>query len=65
MDPDANLTEQLDLANMDWTGKESDELTPDEIDELHVAHIRLCELVEALDRWIVKGGFLPTRWRTK
>ncbi len=63
MDPDANLREQLELASQDWTGKDTHELTPEEIDKLHTDHIRLCDLVEALDGWISKGGFLPARWQ--
>lgn len=63
MDPDANLTEQLELAAVDWTGKDTDELTPQELSDLHDAHIRLCDLVQALDQWRTRGGFLPARWR--
>lgn len=62
MDPNANLTEQIELASRDWTGKDTAELTPEEITELHDAHVRLCELVAGLDGWISKGGFLPRRW---
>jgi hypothetical protein len=31
--------------------------------ELELDATRLAELVLALDEWIRKGGFLPTRWR--
>ena len=26
---------------------------------------RLCELIEALDGWITRGGFLPHYWQTE
>jgi len=26
---------------------------------------RMCELVQALDEWLTKGGFLPTDWSAK
>jgi len=52
MDPNANLKEILELA-----GKIS--IDADSDSELEV---RLAELVMALDEWICKGGFLPSRW---
>jgi hypothetical protein len=60
MDPDANLREQLKLAK--WmqsivNGKQSYTKT-----EFEVNAVRLAELVQALDGWISKGGFLPTTW---
>lgn len=65
MDPNANLREQLKLAAVDWTGKDTGELSPAELSRLHSDHCRLCELVEGLDQWIAHGGFLPDRWRRK
>jgi hypothetical protein len=62
MDPNANLKEQLKLARGDWTVSDSDELSRTDIARLHDAHIRLCDLVLALDEWIVKGGQFPIRW---
>ncbi len=52
MDPDANLEEQLRITKrvLDADGCDADDI------------IRLAELVDALDGWIVKGGFLPKRW---
>ena len=52
MDPNANLDEQLRLANKilrsdKWTDADAE---------------RLAELVEALDGWIDRGGFLPQHW---
>jgi hypothetical protein len=53
MDPDANLEEQLDLAQqlLGETGPSLDDAQ------------RLAELVVALDLWIRSGGFLPAAWR--
>ncbi len=59
MDPDANLQEQREL-----THKLIEALahtTP--VDEVDVA--RLCELVQDLDNWIKRGGFLPAAWQPK
>lgn len=53
MDPDENLKEQRRIAKsvLDCEGDcDSGDL------------VRLCELVQALDEWISKGGFLPKRW---
>ena len=46
MDPDATLKEMRELA-MSNTDEDMD---------------RLCELVLALDGWLTKGGFQPSRW---
>lgn len=56
MDPNANLKEQLDLANgimKVW----DDGAYPAPEDAA-----RLSELVVALDEWIRKGGILPEHW---
>jgi hypothetical protein len=63
MDPNANLMEQLSIARADWTGKDTEELTPSELSVLHAEHIRLCDLVESLDQWITNVGYLPERWQ--
>lgn len=52
MDPDANLAEQRRIV----VRIISDNYHPHEV-------IRLAELVEALDNWIVSGGFLPAAWK--
>ncbi len=57
MDPDANLAEQHRL--IDSLRREANEGQP--FDEIDVD--RLLELVEALDEWLVRGGFLPKAWR--
>lgn len=53
LDPDANLEEMLSLARV--VGES------EPIREGDAA--RLAELVQALDGWISKGGFLPKRWQ--
>jgi hypothetical protein len=52
MDPNANLKEQLAITRAILADKEPHTF----------GAIRLAELVEALDEWITKGGFLPGRW---
>jgi len=54
MDPNANLEETRELIRKCFDAPEG--LTGREVD-------RLCELVEALDGWLVSGGFLPEKWR--
>ena len=55
MDPNANLKEQRELVRKINNG----ELTETELAE---AAERLGELVEALDQWMVNGGFAPRDW---
>lgn len=57
MDPNANLSEQLDLAAELLTQHEH---TQEKLSEYDTA--RLCELVLTLNNWISSGGFLPDRW---
>jgi hypothetical protein len=54
VDPEANLNEQRNIiaAMLDEDSEEID--TGDAV--------RLAELVQALDAWIVKGGLLPEDW---
>lgn len=54
MDPNANLKEQRRLC----AKMIGDEYEVDSDDAM-----RLVELVQALDEWIYKGGFLPDDWR--
>lgn len=71
MDPTANLREQLVLSARIRT--QDDLLCADPPPGAVVTHelseriaedaSRLAELVEALDVWISKGGFLPLTWR--
>jgi len=54
VDPDANIEEQLKLAerindpNRTWSNEDA---------------CRLAELVVALDEWLADGNFVPGRWR--
>lgn len=66
MDPNANLREQREIAaeinairdNLDPI---TDAFTSDQLDRLEHLALRLAELVEALDEWLNRGGFLPRR----
>ena len=52
MDPDATLKEIRELLEI-W-----------KVEAFHAEEVeRLAELVEALDEWLSKGGFLPKAWR--
>lgn len=61
MDPDANLEEQLELAQ-ELMEVNSDDMDTDALQEIEEKASRLAELVLALDEWIERGGFLPKRW---
>ena len=54
MDPNANLEEQLRLAQRIQND-------PSEDGDAHAAD-RLAELVIALHDWLNRGGFLPDAW---
>lgn len=58
MDPDAALTECLDLAN-DVLNDEA-EFYPDNLGQDAIA---LAERFIAIHEFITKGGFLPAAWR--
>ncbi len=61
MDPNANLREQLRIAARIRVAQEAEEEGGiSNVDELAS---RLAELVEALNAWIVGGGFLPDAWQ--
>lgn len=64
MDPNANLKEQLEIARdiiKTWDDSNADEVFTVAVRVADRAN-RLAELVETLDEWIRKGGFLPARW---
>jgi hypothetical protein len=52
MDPNANLAEQRRIRSRIIAGEELDGDAQ-----------RLADLVEALDNWISRGGFLPRDWQ--
>lgn len=62
MDPNANLQEQAQLAKAMTDASEYPTSNAKWL-ELADRADRLAELVIALDEWIAKGGFLPTRWQ--
>jgi hypothetical protein len=67
MDPDANLKEQLELANdiLEAIDRASDDGELGEEDKQDVIQDaeRLAELVQSLHNWITGGGFLPKAWK--
>jgi len=54
VDPQANLLEQRRLVRRI--------LDTDDLSSKAGLAVRLAELVEALDEWISRGGFLPEAW---
>jgi hypothetical protein len=70
MDPDANLAEQRRLVqqikarlNGAWAKAKTEAQIKQVERDMTYDGTRLAELVEALDEWIIKGGFLPKRWQ--
>ncbi len=57
MDPTANLAEQRRIVARFIDGPADGHETASS------DHARLCELVEALDEWLSRGGFLPDQWQ--
>lgn len=66
MDPDTNLKEQREIAReiqAIWDDcNEDGTLTVSQMVVISEKAGRLAELVEALDGWISRGGFLPAAW---
>lgn len=56
MDPDENLRQQRKIAAEMLRARDKGGWTS--FDDV----ARLCELVQALDEWIVRGGSLPGEW---
>ena len=52
MDPNVTLESLLELINEDCT-----------TEELAYNINEILDLVESLDTWLSKGGFLPERWK--
>ena len=59
MDPEANLKEQLELAEQ-ISNCHDQNVVIDEDDAR-----RLSDLVLAMNGWIIRGGFLPHSWNWK
>lgn len=63
MDPNAALAEiRQILARRSRLENMSPEQWLDDMDDLLDDQLRLLELVEGLDGWLSKGGFLPDAW---
>jgi len=60
MDPNTNLEEQRRIAARLLADRQRSTHSR-EVDAVQDA-IRLAELVQALDEWITRGGFLPSEW---
>lgn len=58
MDPDANLKEQLELAEKIRREVENPLQYKVSEEDVH----RLAELVIALDKWLCRRGFYPETW---
>jgi hypothetical protein len=56
VDPNSNLKEQLEKVQLILYGG------PFTVDDYGAITARLAELIEALDGWLSKGGFLPGKW---
>lgn len=54
MDPNETLRKMLDLSAEVLRGDDSEDNC-----------IALAQAVEDMHTWIIKGGFLPDRWKTK
>lgn len=54
MDINANLREQRQLTKL---------LLSDDVTNFVPRAMRLAELVQSLDQWILSGGFLPDGWQ--
>jgi hypothetical protein len=59
VDPNTNLAEMRELA----AAILNDQSCPDPYEPSAAQAERLAELVQALDEWLTKGGFLPHDWR--
>lgn len=65
MDPNANLREQREIAKqlLNRFNQRVEAEVEDVTDAQQVwSEVRLAELVEALDKWLSAGGFLPDSW---
>ena len=70
MDPDRNIADQMQLSTeiieiIDERADDDGVLSDEDKDEVVEKANELAELVQALDAWIKKGGFLPAIWRQK
>lgn len=61
MDPNATLDELLALTRSLLNTPDADGVAESRLDPADA--IRAAELVEALDGWLMMGGYLPRRWQ--
>jgi len=62
MDPDANLTETLELAEDIATRHGIIDMDEQDFKDLYADANRLAELVTALNDWLSHGGWCPAAW---
>jgi len=63
MDPNANLEEQRAIiARLRDAGDQAQSLTSRELETLAY---RLVDLVDSLDVWLGRGGYLPNDWQRR
>lgn len=64
MDPDLVLEQILDAARTVLAVYDKDEPTKVDVENLEASTNTLANGVLALDEWLAKGGFTPSRWNT-
>ena len=64
MDPEELLKELRELSAK-IISKEIDNEPNEDFTELSVRAIEFAEKFEALDKWIMSGGFIPKEWKEK
>lgn len=62
MDPDAALAEIRSLREEIFDTQDNTADGPAKDTALAEMAVRLAELIQGLDRWIRRGGFLPSSW---
>jgi len=62
MDPNGNLEEQRRLADVIRDAAGAGPMSRAEVDAFIERAARLAELVEAMDEWLSRQGFLPASW---
>lgn len=69
MDPESNILEQLTVAEQILTAndavRDDGKLTREEAEDMAGLAVQLAELVEALNGWLMRGGYFPGTWGTR
>jgi hypothetical protein len=63
MDPDVCLQRALEIMR-GIVDADPDNVDANDLREIAMQGCLLAEYLHNLDEWILKGGFLPERWRT-